>query len=179
MKPLSVAIMEQACGLIEGKPYLASGVYFSDEEEKRYKERQSRRVVRSYSSVLERYLDSEEGRVTIKLFKQVWEVPDKARGSDYTLGWSRWRVFLYQAGWHNSADGQEVIWFGGNGLERFFRERGSNKFQTSPITPSELVTRMSSDTRGRSRDEVEIWRPEQIVPFIRLNAMDLVRYLNR
>lgn len=179
MKPISVDKMLAAAKLIEDKPYLATGLYFSGEEEKKYKEREQERIVRLYSVVFQKYLDSEEGRATVRLFKQVWEVPDEVRGMDCTLGWLRWRVFLYQHGWHNDPDGQEVIWFGGNGLERYFREGASNKFQTAPITARELVVRMSLNPRGRSCDEVEIWRPEQVVPYIRLNAMDLVRFLNR
>ncbi|MFA5841933.1 MAG: hypothetical protein WC835_03180 [Candidatus Paceibacterota bacterium] len=179
MRPISIDKILSASKLIEDKPYLATGIYFSSEEEKKYEERERERIVRLYSVVLERYLKSEEGLATIKLFKQVWEVPDKSLGMDCTLGWSRWRIFLYQHGWHNGPNGQEVIWFGGNGLERYFREGRSNKFQTSPITARELMIRMSSDSSGRSHDEVKIWRPEQVVPFIRLNAMDLVRFLNR
>ncbi|TSC54973.1 MAG: hypothetical protein LiPW30_439 [Parcubacteria group bacterium LiPW_30] len=127
---------------------------------------------------LEKYLESEEGQIATNLFKQVWELsstinwcrPEKE-------GWLHWRVFLYRGEPRSGLNRAEIIWFGGNGLEMYFAERGSHNYQTKPTTARELVTRVAFN--DSNWDQAGISRPEQIVPYIRLKTLDLVRYLNR
>ena len=120
-----------------------------------------------------KYLESEEGRAIRGLFAEVW----KLDGEFSKDRWIRWRIFLYRREFSRSPNRTEMIWFGGNGLELYYEEMRSNKYQTAPISPAGLIERIVfNDDRFNS---AEVVRPEQVIPYIRTCTMELVRYLNR
>lgn len=158
------------------RPYLANSMSLCKMES--YWKAERLLFVDVHTARLEKYLQSEEGLVTAGLFKQVWELSSGGGSvSPHKNGWLHWRIFLYRGEPRDGPNRAEIIWFGGNGLELHFSERGSNKYQTKSVTARELVTRMSFNRSNW--DQAEISRPDQVVPYIRLVTMDLVRYLNR
>lgn len=168
--------VQLAIARLEERPYLSNSM--SHHEMGRYQEGERLLVVDVYTKRLEKYLQSEEGLAAIRLFNRVWELSKMGvMCRDTKDGWLHWRVFLYRGEPRDGPNEEEIIWFGGNGLELYYRENSSNKYKTKPVTARELVTRMSLNRSNW--DQAEISRPEQVIPYIRLATMDLVRYLNR
>jgi len=167
---------QMAIARLEERPFLANCM--PSHEMDSYRKAEKLLSVEIHTSRLEKYLKSEEGQIATTLFKQVWELSSGGGlVSPYKEGWLHWRIFLYRGEPRSGPNRAEIIWFGGNGLGIYFAERGAHKYQTEPTTARELVTRIAFN--DSNWDQAGISRPEQIVPFIRLETMDLVRYLNR
>ncbi len=176
MKSVLIQV-ERATKLLKAKPQIANPL--SPKGEKLYQEAEKRSLVDLYTSRLAKYLESEEGRAVRGLFSEMWGLDSETWGLDgFTkTNQLRWRILLYRSENCNNSNRQEVIWFGGNGLELYYVEKGSNKYHSAPISPAGLIERIVfNDDRFNA---AEVVRPEQVIPYIRTCTMELVRYLNR
>lgn len=167
----SVLIQAQrATKLLKANPRLADPL--SPKGKKLYQEAEKRSLIELYTSRLVKYLESEEGRAVRDLFSEMWGLDGLTRTNQW-----RWRILLYRSENCNNYNRLELIWFGGNGLELYYVEKGSNKYRLTSVSPADLIERIVfNDDRFNA---AEVVRPEQVIPYIRTCTMELVRYLNR